>query len=218
MNNNLSKREIIFLIVISILLLSNIYFYVNFKNTLGNKVEIENLENNTMQNQQTTTQLETEKSKTFFVYVCGKVKTPGVYEMADGDRIIDAINKAGGVLNNADLSTLNLAEKVKDEMKIYVPDKNENHENSVNINTSQSVKDNIVSSNLSKSTQSNKININNASKAELETLPYIGEVLADRIIEYRQKNGRFKSLEEIKNVEGIGEKRYEAIKDLITCD
>ncbi|KGG80175.1 hypothetical protein Y919_07660 [Caloranaerobacter azorensis H53214] len=150
---------------------------------------------------------EEDKDKIIMVHISGEVYKPGLVILKEGDRVIDAVNAAGGLKEEADLDRINLAKKLVDEEKIYVPKKSEKNF----VGNSQ---ENVI---LNTSVSTNKININNASLNELMELPGIGKVLAGRIIEYRAKN-RFNSIEDIKNVSGIGEKRFEAIKDLITID
>lgn len=135
------------------------------------------------------------------VYICGEVKKPGVYKINDDKRIIDLVYLAGGFTDNANLEAVNLATKLKDEDYIKIPPKRENE-----------VDKGIVDSKDSK----DKININTASMEELKKLPRIGDALAKRIIEYRNKNGPFKRIEDLKNVSGIGDKMFENIKDLIS--
>ena len=153
--------------------------------------------------------IETENK--IYVHVVGEVKNPGVYEMSLGNRVFHAIDKAGGATEDADLTSINLAEKLKDGEKIIVYSKE-----MLNSNVDVSEKTASENQKMYFKSQSNLININTASKEELETLPGIGEVLSQRIIDYRRTNGYFKSIEEIKEVSGIGEKKFEAIKDLIT--
>ncbi|EIW01469.1 helix-hairpin-helix domain-containing protein [Thermoanaerobacter siderophilus] len=143
-----------------------------------------------------------EKPLEIKVYVTGLVKNPGVYTMKEGERIIDAINKAGGPLEEADLTNINLAQKVKDEQMIIVPKKGETN----NISPTSTIQKN------------EKININTATKEELQTLPGIGPVTAERIIEFRENKGSFKKIEDIMNVPRIGPKMFEQIKDKITVD
>lgn len=145
--------------------------------------------------------------KTIMVHISGEVYRPGLVILKEGDRVIDAVNAAGGLKEEADLDRINLAKKLVDEQKIYIPKKGEE---SFTSNSQENV---IVSTNVS----SGKVDINNASLNELMDLPGIGKVLAGRIIEYRTKN-RFNNIEEIKNVSGIGEKKFEAIRDLITVN
>lgn len=130
-----------------------------------------------------------------------------MYQIKDGDRLEDLINEAGGLTDKASEKTLNLAQRLDDQMKIYIP--NIDEENSLeNIDPNQAA-------NISASSKSDLININTASKEELMSLPNIGDKRADAIIEYRSAN-KFEKIEDIKNVTGIGDKFYEALKDLIT--
>ena len=141
------------------------------------------------------------------VYISGEINKPGVYQIKDGDRLEDLINEAGGLTDKASEKTLNLAQRLDDQMKIYIP--NIDEENSLeNIDPNQAA-------NISASSKSDLINVNTASKEELMSLPNIGDKRADAIIEYRSAN-KFEKIEDIKNVTGIGDKFYEALKDLIT--
>ena len=150
---------------------------------------------------------ETINDTTKKVYISGEINKPGVYQIKDGDRLEDLIEEAGGLTDKASEKTLNLAQRLEDQMKIYIP--NIDEENSLeNIDPNQAA-------NISVSSKSELININTASKEELMTLPNIGDKRADAIIEYRSSN-KFEKIEDIKNVTGIGDKFYEALKDLIT--
>lgn len=135
------------------------------------------------------------------VDVKGEVLKPGVYEMSEGDRVVDVIDKAGGFTDEADETTVNLAQRIYDEMVIIVPKKNEevNYSSGANQNSSQS----------------NKIRVNTASKEELMTLPGIGEQKALSIIEFREKNGFFQTKEDLLQISGIGEKTLERLEDYI---
>ena len=137
------------------------------------------------------------------VYISGQVYSPGIYELVLGDRVVDAVNMAGGLSKQADLDKINLAKKVNDEEKIYIPAIGEEIPFSVDVETN--------------SQESGKININVASSADLESLPGIGEVIAGRIIEYRKTN-KFNSIEDILEVSGIGDAKFESIKDLISIN
>lgn len=136
--------------------------------------------------------------KTILVQVAGAAVNKGIVELKEGDRVKDAIDAAGGVLPDADVDSLNLARKVKDEEKIYIPKVGEKVETQT-----------AVSNEL--------ININKASAGELQNIPGIGPKTADKIVRYRDGNP-FVSIEDIKNVPGIGDKKFEEIKDFITCD
>lgn len=143
-------------------------------------------------------------------YISGEVKNPGVYEMEIGDRIIDLLVIAGGFTEDADENIVNMAEKIEDEQHIVIPkigeyiDKNDFN---VQNNNSDDISDAY-----------SLININDCDKEDLETLPGIGTVIAEAIIEYRDKNGKFEDIEELKNVYKIGDKTFDRIKDRITLD
>ncbi|MBM7582663.1 competence protein ComEA [Caldicoprobacter guelmensis] len=145
------------------------------------------------------------------VYIVGAVRYPGVIEVEEGSRLIDVLELAGGATEEADLERVNLALKVQDEGMYKIPKKGEE----------LMVPDPNVSnttSGIASGKGQQKVNINTADEAMLDTLPGIGPSKAKRIIEYREQNGPFKSIEEIKNVSGIGEKTFEQIKDLITVN
>jgi competence protein ComEA len=141
-------------------------------------------------------------SVTLIVDVAGEVKQPGVYEFAEGDRVIDAIERAGGQLPKADLSLLNLAAPLTDGTQILVP--------------KSGPPGAVVPGGGTAGSSSGLINVNSASATELETLPGIGEVLAATIIEYREQNGPFASVDDLIDVSGIGPATLEEIRDQVT--
>lgn len=151
---------------------------------------------------------------TIMVHVTGEVKSQGVVILTEGQRVVDAIQAAGGETNNADLNKLNLAYVLSDGEKIYVPNKNEENENIEYITTSGG--ENVTKGGNGMDTQNTMVNVNTATVEQLTTLPGIGESLATRIIAYREENGKFNTIEDIKNVSGIGDSKYENIKNLIT--
>jgi len=138
------------------------------------------------------------------VYVVGAVLNPGVYFLPQGSRVDDALEAAGGPTDEADLVRVNLVKRVCDEEQIYVPRLGE--ENPPLPPPSGS----------SGGQAGGKIDINTATAAELETLPGIGPVRAQRIVDYRKANGPFTAIEDIKNVRGIGDAIFADIEDLIT--
>ena len=137
------------------------------------------------------------------VYISGEVKNTGVYYLKKDSRITDLINICGGLTEEADVSKINPAQKLNDSDKIIIPKKEEN------LNT-ESIEDN----NESDINVQEKININTATKDELTSLNGIGESTANKIINYRNKN-KFKEIEDIMNVPGIGEAKFNNIKDYI---
>lgn len=157
-----------------------------------------------------------EPDNKIFVHITGEVNQPGLYELDENCRVVDAIEKAGGFTENAAVDRINLAEKLNDEAKLFVPSavdiKNaaEKSSGSSKSNTSS------AKSNTQSATNHTKIvNINSASAAELMTLPGIGEVFAERIVMYRAENGPFNRLEDIMRVSGISKGKFDAIKDYI---
>ncbi|MGE8206177.1 helix-hairpin-helix domain-containing protein [Heyndrickxia sp. NPDC080065] len=145
--------------------------------------------------------------KLIIVDVKGEVVNPGIYEARPGDRIQDLITSAGGFQKRADQTQVNLAQKVKDEMVIYVPKIGEQTNNST-----------TSSSTINFSNEQEKVNINTAGSEELQTISGIGPSKAAAIIEYREQKGLFGKIEDIKNVTGIGDKTFEKLKELITVD
>ena len=139
--------------------------------------------------------------KKISVYVSGQVKNIAVVELEDtGDlKFVDAVNKAGGLTEFADTEAVNLAETLSDGQHIHIP-----------------TKEIFLQQNIAAQGSSDLVNINTADAERLATLKGIGPALAQRIIEYREQNGAFKSIDEIKNVRGIGEKNFSAFKDKIT--
>jgi len=148
------------------------------------------------------------KSAELVVDVKGAVKSPGVYVLMPDDRVIDAITIAGGYTADADSTYINHAQKLTDEMVIYVPKIGEEIDFEQQTFISSPTSENQSSTN-------GKVNLNTASETELSTLPGIGPAKAKAILEYRQQNGHFKSVEDLKNVSGIGEKTYEKLKQYI---
>ena len=162
-------------------------------------------------------------SKTVFVDIKGAVNKPGVYEVKEGSRIVDVIKKAGNLKKEADTSIINLSKKVSDEMYIIIYTKEQVELYKEKLNSSSdiasSIEDNIICPDTDNDaclneSSSLKININTASLEELSSIKGIGKTKAKKIIEYRNKN-RFESVEDIKNVSGIGDSLYEKIKDNI---
>lgn len=140
-----------------------------------------------------------------YVYVCGAVNAPGVYELSGDARVFEALESAGGMTGDASLESVNLARAVVDGEQIYVPTVEE-AARGTGVGTESNIK----------SAEQSKVNINTASRDELMTLTGIGEAKAESIIRYREEHGAFKSVEELMEIEGIKEGVFNKIKDDIT--
>lgn len=152
-------------------------------------------------------------STAIVVDVKGAVKKPGIYQLDANSRVMDAIREAGGYNQSANPKLINLAEKLQDEMVVYVPKKGEKTADLVNapqINTSSS------NGNTSTTEQTPLVNLNTADETQLQTLTGIGPAKAKAIIAYRTENGLFQTIEDLKKVTGFGEKTFEKLKPSIT--
>lgn len=149
------------------------------------------------------TEVSTTQEAVIFVDIKGAVKNPGVYQMKSGDRVKDALDAAGGLTGEADSQKVNLAQRVEDQMVIVVPKVGEEAtEIPVGGTSKEAAKD-------------GKVNINTATVEELKTLKGVGEKKAEAIIEYRKKNGSFKTKEDLMKVRGIGKKLFESFQERI---
>ena len=154
------------------------------------------------------------ENKTIMVDISGEIITPGVVKLPEGSRIIDAITAAGGKTEDADLSKVNLAYILDDGVQLYIPRYNEKLEKEI-VQTEPGV--GIIQEGINTtSKKDSKVNINTANKEKLATLPGIGEGTAEKIIEYMSKTGKFKAIDEIKKIPGIGESKFKSLKDKIT--
>lgn len=155
--------------------------------------------------------IENTNKKTITVFISGEVKNPGVVAIDAEKRLSDAVNELGGTTENADLNKVNLAMKLKDESHYIIPKIGDNSES----HNKETFENNIENDLNNKN---NLININTASIQELDALPGVGEATANKIVNYREEKGKFNSIEEIKNVNGIGDKKYEELKTLISIE
>lgn len=154
--------------------------------------------------------------KEITVYISGQVAKEGVVTLSSDKRLADAVEKLGGLTKNADTNNINLAMKLEDEKHYIIPKEGEVIQNNSDSTQVTSNKDNNSSNNATQSdSQGSKININTADLKQLDDIPGVGEATANKILSYRDENGEFKSIEEIKNVNGIGDKKFENMKDLI---
>ena len=154
-------------------------------------------------------------NKEITVYVSGEVNKSGVVTLKEGDRLAVAVEKLGGTTKKADLNNINLAIRVKDEEHYIIPKIGEaKQEDLKDVNNTKDI-DNAEIKNENTEKDSSKININTATLEELDKLPGVGEATANKIISHREENGQFKTIEDIKNVNGIGDKKFEKMKELI---
>lgn len=161
-----------------------------------------------------STHAESAATATWYVHVVGAVKSPGVYAIPPDSRVNDAVKAAGGLTRKADATKVNLARSLVDGEQIVIPRKGEVEpgDSGVSADDSQLYRTETSSGVASDGT----VNINRATAEELQGLPGIGEVMAERIVANRDAEGPFTSPEDVKRVSGIGDKKYEAIADLIT--
>ena len=199
------KEQLVIILLILVIVFIAVFSFLNKKiltngdENLNNDVDVEDI----------ITNLEEEdihENQFIMIHISGQIYSPGIIELDSGSRLIDAVNLAGGLKKDADLDRINLAKRLLDEEKIYIPKIGEE-------DTPIEIPNQTIASN-SGGVES-KIDINICTKEELITLPGIGEVLAGRILDYREEN-LFKTIDDIKNVSGIGEKKYDSIKELIT--
>ena len=216
MLDNLTKKQKVIVLVIAIVVAIGMIYFIYNKNQITDDVNLENdilVSENVAKEKSSNTTEENE----VIIHITGSVKNPGIVRLKEGSRIEDAIEAAGGLTENADISKVNLAYVVDDGTKIKIPSSQEEDIGDEEIIGSGSGENIIIEENTTSSNKSSQtININKATETELQTLPGIGASLASRIIDYRSQNGKFGSIEEIKNVNGIGDSKFENIKDLIS--
>ncbi|MCJ7789216.1 MAG: ComEA family DNA-binding protein [Candidatus Atribacteria bacterium] len=204
---NLSNQEkitIIFLLIVIIIGIG-IILYKNFNNE-------DNLALNSPSNFSENNIAEKIEVPSVIIHISGAVKNPGVYQLKSTDRVVDAVEIAGGITERANPDAINLAALLKDGQKIIIPYKISNQ---VTVESDKNISKNIEEVYSSSSSPSDQININTADDHTLQSLPGIGPVLSQKIIDYRNQNGLFEVIDDIKDVSGIGEKKFEGIKDLI---
>ncbi|MDR1150089.1 MAG: helix-hairpin-helix domain-containing protein [Clostridiales bacterium] len=218
-------------IFVSIFLVLCGYYYFTKRHETNKKININKAQEEKIksENIEEYKQDVVNKKKTgiyYQVHVAGAVNKPGVYTLDSSDRVVNAIEMAGGATDQADLDKINLAEKIKDGQKIKVPtysektDSDEFNFNNYKLNDSglsKNIRESMLSSDDNNKIKK-KLNINTATSKELENLPGIGSVIADNIIKFRENNGEFSSISELKSVARVGDKTFYKIQDLITVD
>lgn len=207
MENRNKDKIIIGLIIALAVVIGNNFVKNRSIDSLDNNLSLMDTDDDLLLENENQYQSE-EEIEQIKVHISGQINQEGVYEVNAGDRLDDLIKQAGGLSPDADSKSLNLAMKLEDQMKIYIPSVNETIDDKDTSSYQLVSKPDSVS-------KEGIININTASKDELMTLPNVGEKRAQAIIDYRE-NKKFESIEEIKSVTGIGEKYYQSMKDLIT--
>ena len=196
--NELTKNQKIFIIIFVLIVLAVLGYTIwNFTKDNSNETEIDDLMINTNTENITNTldtQATTAPSEKIIIYIIGCVKNPGVYELNIDSRVSDAVDAAGGLLETADLTKINLAYKLEDGQKITIPSINDKTDEDFTYEDfiTDSPENTISQTNLTNSSKSNIVNINSATQTELETLPGIGPSIANKIISYRNENGNFR--------------------------
>lgn len=209
----LSKKQKIIFITIGTLMVTFIGYYIIQKqeNYNYNEIELETVENDI---EDSINKEEKIEDTNIIVHITGEIINDGIIEIEEGSRIADVIEEAGGITEEADLSKVNLAYQVSDGQKIYIPNVNEEDDESQSGSEeyiTNEAGDNVIIE--GKGINTEKVNINTATQTELETLNGIGPSTALKIINYRNENGKFETIEDIKNVPGIGEQKFENIKE-----
>ncbi len=199
----LNKKQKLILIIIGSIMLIFIGYYILNKAENSNYIEFD--EEEIINTEEET--IEKEENE-IIVHITGEVENEGIVKIEKDSRLADVIEEAGGATNEADLSKINLAYTVKDGQKIYIP------------NVEEDLKEEYITDEAGEGVlpeegniKQEKVNINTAKQTELETLSGIGPSTALKIINYRNENGEFKQIEDIKNVPGIGESKFENIKE-----
>lgn len=200
------------IVIISITIIILIVGY--FNNSKEEKIIEENKILDTSENKTNTNESDTNSQ--IIVHIAGAVKKSGIVKLQEGSRIEDAIELAGGLSDDADITNINLAYVIEDGTKIRIPSKKDKEiQKEQYIISDSGIETEEDEKNSNSSDSKNIININKANQTELESLPGIGPSLATRIVEYREQNGNFKNIEDIKNVSGIGDSKFENIKNYI---
>ncbi len=207
----LNKKQKIIVVVLIIIMCIVIGYYIISKTEKYDYSDIEKISNIIEEDQEVDDNIIENK---IVIHITGEVEEEGIIELEKGARISDAIEEAGGTTEEADLSNVNLAYSLSDGQKVKIPNINEKDEEIIVVE--EKAGDNIIiEGNKSKE---EKININKAAQTEIETLPGIGPSTALKIITYRNEHGKFKNIEDIKNVSGIGDSKFENIKEYICVE
>lgn len=217
------RKQILGISILLLLLMGGIISFFVFRTTEGKEKAKEKKQNIAVEWKKE--EKEEEPKETILVDIKGAIITPGTYEVELGVRVIDVIQKAGGLREDADTSVINLSKKVEDEMVIFIytqeevlqfaKTKEEEQEKLKACINANEVKNGACREEQDTS-HTGKINLNQASKEELMSLPGIGESKAEEILRYREEHGGFQTIEEVKNVNGIGDNLFAQIAENLT--
>lgn len=215
---NFKKKQKIILGIAVAIIVGFIFYYVYAEEESNNSII--DLENNIEMQEEINKEQEQYSDDRIFVHVSGAVNKEGVIELKINSRISDAIEQANGLREDAEIKDINLAYKLEDGMKVHIPTKQEKENekqtkqeeyivSSSGVSTIQEERQKI------ESTKELKVNINTATQTQLETLPGIGPSTAEKILTYRKEKGKFSKIEELKEISGIGDAKFEKIKEKI---
>ena len=201
----MDKNKYVYIMIgVGILVIVIGYYFINFKREDEDYID----ESLILEEDYNETEINNNEIAKIKIHITGEVKNEGIVELEEGARIYDAIKIAGDVTEFADSSKVNLEYVLSDGQKVYIPSKNEEIEEYASLDAGENVLEESEAI-------GGKININVADSSALQTINGVGESLAGKIIAYRELNGKFKSIEDLKNVSGIGEKKFEDIKDKV---
>ena len=200
----MDKNKYVYIMIgVGILVIVIGYFFINFK-----REDEDYIDESLILEDYNETEINNNEIAKIKIHITGEVKNEGIVELEEGARIDDAIKLAGDVTELADLSKVNLAYELSDGQKVYIPSIKDESEEYISENAGENVIED-------EDVKDGKININTADIDLLQTINGVGESLASKIIDYRKQNGKFKSVEDLKNVSGIGEKKFESLKEYI---
>lgn len=212
---NLTKKQLAIVIGIGGIIIFVIGYYIyTLTSTQQNYEQLDTISEQPMEEQIKNVENNLEETDEIIIHIAGEVKKPGIVKIREGARIADVIEKAGGLTELANITNINLAYIIEDGQKITIPSKEQDIQEYISSDSGQGIIEENPKTNTT-STSNTIININKATQEELQTLQGIGESTAQKIIDYREQNGDFKQIEDIKNVPGIGDAKFEAIKENI---
>lgn len=215
LEENKKKILIVGVICVIIVIVGVIYFFM--QNGQEEFINFEDFENNVENVEDIVQNKIVEEKAKIIVHISGEIASPGVISLDEGARLIDAINLSGGLTSKADISKVNLAYILEDAQKIYIPSIDDKEDSAYILQESIDTK--IIISGVG-DTENKKegklmVNINTANEEQLQELAGIGDSIARRIVDYRKENGKFNSIEDIKNVSGVGDAKFNKIKNNI---